>query len=62
MSHRAIMNRLSWQWEEFPFESGEMCVFKTSMTFVDSVAEVKNYNSQNFNLKKDALLTIGSKS
>lgn len=34
MSHRAIMNRLSWQWEEFPFESGEMRVFKISMTFV----------------------------
>lgn len=34
------MNRLSWQWAQFPFIPTEKCVFKTSLTFVDSVAEV----------------------
>jgi acyl-coenzyme A synthetase/AMP-(fatty) acid ligase len=41
LSHRIIMNRLYWQWQEFPFNEDEKCVFKTSLTFVDSVAEVQ---------------------
>lgn len=42
LSHRAVLNRLSWQWKQFPFIPTEKCVFKTSLTFVDSVAEVNN--------------------
>ncbi len=34
------MNRLYWQWKQFPFLEREHCVFKTSLTFVDSVAEI----------------------
>lgn len=40
LSNRAIMNRLQWQWQNFPFVPEDRCVFKTSLTFVDSVAEV----------------------
>jgi len=34
------MNRLNWQWEQFPFRSNERCCFKTTSTFIDSVAEI----------------------
>jgi len=40
ISHRAIMNRLNWQWKTFPYTDDERCVFKTALTFVDSVSEV----------------------
>lgn len=40
LSHRTVMNRLSWQWHEFPYIEDEKCAFKTSLTFVDSVPEV----------------------
>ncbi|XP_066904906.1 beta-alanyl-bioamine nonribosomal peptide synthetase ebony [Halyomorpha halys] len=37
----SILNRLEWQWREFPFsKEEETCCFKTSITFVDSVAEI----------------------
>ena len=36
-----VLNRLRWQFREFPFGDGEaVCVFKTALTFVDSVAEI----------------------
>lgn len=39
--HRAILNRLYWQFKTFPFGPNEkVCVFKTALTFVDSVAEI----------------------
>jgi len=34
------MNRLHWQWKQFPFQPNERCCFKTALTFVDSVAEI----------------------
>lgn len=41
LPHRAVYNRLNWQWNRFPYgETERMCVFKTSLTFVDSVAEI----------------------
>lgn len=41
LSHACIQNRLEWQWEKFPYsETEEKCVFKTAITFVDSVAEI----------------------
>jgi non-ribosomal peptide synthetase component F len=41
LSHAAILNRLEWQWERFPFSSTEkICVFKTALTFLDSVSEI----------------------
>lgn len=41
MSHSTILNRLQWQWETFPYSPTEDAgVFKTSLTFVDSVAEI----------------------
>lgn len=41
LSHSAIVNRLQWQWETFPFSSTErICAFKTAITFVDSVSEI----------------------
>ena len=38
--HRAILNRLAWMWQSFPFEAQEICCQKTSLSFVDSVWEI----------------------
>ena len=38
--HRAALNRFHWQWETFPYTEHEVCVFKTTLTFVDSVTEI----------------------
>ncbi|XP_059470894.1 beta-alanyl-bioamine nonribosomal peptide synthetase ebony [Neocloeon triangulifer] len=41
LSHRAVLNRLQWQWRVFPFaEDEQSCVFKTALSFVDSVGEM----------------------
>ena len=40
ISHVAAMNRLSWQWEAFPFTATSVGCFKTSLLFVDSVVEI----------------------
>ena len=40
LSHRAVLNRLCWQWQTFPFNKEDTGCFKTSLTFVDSVAEI----------------------
>jgi amino acid adenylation domain-containing protein len=38
--HRGAINRFEWMWEAYPFVSGEVCCQKTSLGFVDSVAEI----------------------
>uniref|UniRef100_A0A336KE11 CSON009061 protein n=1 Tax=Culicoides sonorensis TaxID=179676 RepID=A0A336KE11_CULSO len=39
--HHVILNRLQWQWQKFPYSKTEKnCVFKTALTFVDSVSEI----------------------
>jgi len=38
--HRGVMNRCNWMWGAYPFETGEMCCQKTSLSFVDSVWEI----------------------
>ncbi|XP_018371553.1 PREDICTED: mycosubtilin synthase subunit C-like [Trachymyrmex cornetzi] len=39
--HATILNRLQWQWREFPYANDEeQCIFKTSLTFGDSIAEI----------------------
>ena len=38
--HRAALNRFGWQWHIFPYDTDEVCVFKTTLTFVDSVTEI----------------------
>ncbi|XP_065340194.1 beta-alanyl-bioamine nonribosomal peptide synthetase ebony [Cloeon dipterum] len=41
LPHRAVLNRLQWQWRVFPFTQNEKsCVFKTALSFVDSVGEM----------------------
>ncbi|KAK9889547.1 hypothetical protein WA026_006902 [Henosepilachna vigintioctopunctata] len=41
LTHKVILNRLNWQFKAFPFSDTEkVCVFKTALTFVDSVAEI----------------------
>ncbi|PNF43301.1 hypothetical protein B7P43_G14455 [Cryptotermes secundus] len=41
LPHQVVLNRLQWQWREFPYGPEEhTCVFKTALTFVDSVAEL----------------------
>ncbi|EFN66543.1 Tyrocidine synthetase 3 [Camponotus floridanus] len=39
--HATLLNRLQWQWRELPYVNNEeRCVFKTALTFVDSVPEI----------------------
>ncbi|XP_053658832.1 mycosubtilin synthase subunit C [Anopheles marshallii] len=41
LNHETILNRLEWQWSRFPYASTERIgVFKTALTFVDSVTEI----------------------
>ena len=41
LPYSALMNRLAWQWRELPYDQNEdYCVFKTALTFVDSVSEI----------------------
>lgn len=41
LSHLNILNRLVWQWERYPYSKSEKnCIFKTALTFVDSVSEI----------------------
>jgi amino acid adenylation domain-containing protein/non-ribosomal peptide synthase protein (TIGR01720 family) len=39
-THAALMNRLHWMWQALPFTQGEIACQKTSLSFVDSVAEI----------------------
>lgn len=39
-SHRQILNRLHWMWNEYPFCDGECGAFKTAPSFVDSLWEM----------------------
>ncbi|CAL8104517.1 unnamed protein product [Orchesella dallaii] len=50
LSHKAILNRLQWQWDQFPFIATEKCAFKTALTFVDSVSEIFGPLLQGFSL------------
>ncbi len=38
--HRGAVNRFNWMWQTCPFEAGEVCCQKTSLSFVDSVWEI----------------------
>lgn len=41
LPHSVILNRLQWQWNTFPYSITEKIgIFKTALTFVDSVAEL----------------------
>nr|XP_045596856.1 mycosubtilin synthase subunit C-like [Procambarus clarkii] len=40
LSHRALLNRLAWQWQTFPYQKEEVCCFKTTLTFADSIGEI----------------------
>lgn len=39
-THRATVNRLEWMWRSYPFAPDEICCQKTTLSFVDSVAEI----------------------
>jgi amino acid adenylation domain-containing protein len=39
-THRASMNRFAWMWKTYPFSAGEVCAQRTSLSFVDSIAEI----------------------
>ncbi|MBZ5622000.1 MAG: amino acid adenylation domain-containing protein [Acidobacteriia bacterium] len=39
-THRASMNRFAWMWKAYPFREGEVCAQRTSLSFVDSIAEI----------------------
>jgi amino acid adenylation domain-containing protein len=38
-THRGAVNRFNWAWETYPFSDGEVCCQKTSLNFVDHLAE-----------------------
>jgi amino acid adenylation domain-containing protein len=38
--HRGAMNFLRWLWRTLPFETGEVCAQKTSLSFVDAFVEI----------------------
>lgn len=38
--HRGVINRCQWMWQSYPFQPGEVCCQKTSLSFVDSVWEI----------------------
>lgn len=38
--HSSALNRFHWQWRLWPYADTETCVFKTTLTFVDSVTEI----------------------
>jgi amino acid adenylation domain-containing protein len=38
-THGSLLNRLAWGWRQLPFAAGDVCVQKTSVSFVDSIAE-----------------------
>jgi amino acid adenylation domain-containing protein len=38
--HRGAVNRFNWMWKTFPFEAGEVCCQKTSLSFLDSLWEI----------------------
>lgn len=40
LTQSTILNRLNWQWCTFPYATGEVAIFKTSLTFVDSIIEI----------------------
>lgn len=41
LPHAVLLNRLQWQWHTFPYtETEKIGIFKTALTFVDSVAEL----------------------
>lgn len=39
-THAAMLNRLRWSWEAFPFEPGEVVTHRTSLNFVDAGPEL----------------------
>ena len=39
-THRSVVNRLRWMWDEYPFAEDEICCQKTSLSFLDSLAEI----------------------
>ncbi|NEQ48313.1 MAG: amino acid adenylation domain-containing protein [Leptolyngbya sp. SIOISBB] len=39
-THHGLLNRLHWMWRTYPFAPDEVCCQKTSMSFVDAVAEI----------------------
>ena len=39
-AHRASVNRLVWMWNAHPFGEDELCCQKTSLSFVDAIAEI----------------------
>jgi amino acid adenylation domain-containing protein len=39
LRHSQVLNRLRWQWRQFPFTEGEVGAAKTTLLFVDSITE-----------------------
>ena len=37
---KGLLNRLSWMWNEYPYDSKDVCCQKASLNFVDHIAEI----------------------
>lgn len=40
ITHRSIINRLIWMWDNYPFETNDIAIQKTSVNFVDFICEL----------------------
>lgn len=38
--HSGLLNRCRWMWMTYPFNKDELCCFKTSISFIDSLGEI----------------------
>ncbi len=39
-THQGMVNRLNWMWQTYPFKSDEVCCHRSSINFVDHIAEL----------------------
>ncbi|MFO0762661.1 MAG: amino acid adenylation domain-containing protein [Byssovorax sp.] len=39
-THTGMVNRLTWMWSRYPFQPGEVCCQKTTLSFGDSIWEI----------------------
>jgi len=48
--HSGLLNRCEWMWEKYPFREDEVCCCKTSISFIDSLAEILSPLAQGIQL------------
>ena len=46
LQQSSILNRITWQWETFPFRQRDVCVFKAIITIRNILPGLKNLGNQ----------------